>query len=208
MKKVLIGGIGNVLLGDDGVGPYVARLLAARYEFDDGVEVADLGTPALDLIDQISGKDAVILIDSIETDAAPGTVALYRKADIVRHCPAVRMDPHSPALVDTLLGADFFGVAPADVLLVGIRTGSYEAGCDLSHTVAASLDQVISVVLSELDRLGVRYRRREQPSKLGIWWAPTTSLDLPQRRSVLSFLAKQGETRGRVCGNQNHRSLA
>jgi len=65
MKKVLIGGIGNVLLGDDGVGPYGARLLAARYEFDDGVEVADLGTPALDLIDQISGKDAVILIDSI-----------------------------------------------------------------------------------------------------------------------------------------------
>src|SRR5579864_800479 len=99
MKKVLIGGIGNVLLGDDGVGPYVARFLAAQYEFEDGVEVADLGTPALDLIDHISGRDAVILIDAVSTEATPGTVLLYRKADIVRQTPVTRMDPHSPALV-------------------------------------------------------------------------------------------------------------
>src|SRR6202035_1721327 len=141
-----------------------------RYEFDEGVEVADLGTPALDLIDQISAKDAVILIDSIETDAVPGTVVLYRKADIVRHCPAVRMDPHSPALVDTLLSADFFGVAPPHVLLVGIQAQSYEAGCSLSKPVKASLDEVIVEVLRELDRGGVVYRSREYPAELGIWW--------------------------------------
>src|ERR1700674_4042313 len=114
-KKILIGGIGNVLLGDDGVGPYVVRLLEAGYEFEDGVEIDDLGTPALDLIDRISGKDAVILIDSIDTEAEPGKVLLYRKADIMRHRPAVRMDPHSPALVDALLSAELFGVAPANV---------------------------------------------------------------------------------------------
>ena len=63
MKQVLIGGIGNVLLGDDGVGPYIAQLVASRYEFDEAVEVVDLGTPALDLIDRISGKDVVVLIE-------------------------------------------------------------------------------------------------------------------------------------------------
>jgi len=170
MKKVLIGGIGNVLLGDDGVGPYVARLLAARYEFDEGVEVADLGTPALDMIDQISTKDAVILIDSIEADAAPGTVVLYRKAEIMRQSPAVRMDPHSPALIDTLLGADFFGVAPADVLLVGIQAESFEAGCCLSEPVRESLDQTIAEVLRELDRLGVEYECRKHPAEVDTWW--------------------------------------
>jgi hydrogenase maturation protease len=176
MKKVLIGGIGNVLLGDDGVGPYVARLLAARYEFDEGVEVADLGTPALDLIDQISAKDAVILIDSIETDAAPGTVVLYRKADIVRHCPTVRMDPHSPALVDTILSADFFGIAPADVLLVGIQAASFEAGCSLSRSVAASLDKAVTEVLNELERLGAKHRSREDPADIDTWWTPKDNL--------------------------------
>lgn len=171
MKKVLIGGIGNVLLGDDGVGPYVARLLNAHYEFAHGVEVADLGTPALDMIDQISGKDAVILIDSIDVEAEPGAVLLYRKADITRYRPAVRMDPHSPALVDALLSAELFGVAPADVLLVGIKAESYEAGCSLSKSVKASLDQAITEVLSELDGLSVEYRHREHPAELGIWWA-------------------------------------
>lgn len=170
-KKILIGGIGNVLLGDDGVGPYVARLLEAFYEFEDGVEIDDLGTPALDLIDRISAKDAVILIDSIDTEAAPGTVVLYRKADIMRHSPAVRMDPHSPALVDALLSAELFGVAPADVLLVGVKAESFETGCSLSDIVKLSLDRIISVVLSELDRLGVKHQRREHSANLGIWWA-------------------------------------
>jgi hydrogenase maturation protease len=176
MKKVLIGGIGNVLLGDDGVGPYAVRFLAARYEFDEGVEVADLGTPALDLIDQISARDAVILIDSIEAEAAPGAVVLYRKADIVRHCPSVRMDPHSPALVDTLLGAEFFGVAPAHVLLVGIQAGSFEAGGSLSQPVKASVDEAIAEVLAELDRLGITYRRREHPDDFRIWWVADDKL--------------------------------
>ena len=178
-KKVLIGGIGNVLLGDDGVGPYVVRLLEARYEFEDGVEIDDLGTPALDLIDRISGKDAVILIDSIDTEAAPGTVVLYRKADIMRHCPAVRMDPHSPALVDALLSAELFGVAPAEVLLVGIKAESFETGCSLSKIIKLSLDRMIAVVLSELDRLGVEHKRREHPADLGIWWTRDEKTESP-----------------------------
>src|SRR5271166_4566858 len=174
MKKVLIGGIGNVLLGDDGVGPYVARLLDARYEFGDNVEIADLGTPALDLIDQLNANDAVIFIDSIDTEASAGTVMLYRKADIMRHSPAVRMDPHSPALVDALLSAELFGVAPADVLLVGIKAETFNVGCDLSQPVKSSLDLAIEEVLRELDRLAVKYQLRKQPEELGIWWETTT----------------------------------
>ncbi|MGA7077131.1 MAG: hydrogenase maturation protease [Terriglobales bacterium] len=177
MKKVLIGGIGNVLLGDDGVGPYVARLLEAHYEFAAGVEVADLGTPALDLIDHFSANDAVILIDSVNTDADPGTVLLYRKADIMRHSPAVRMDPHSPALVDALLSAELFGVAPADVLLVGIEGESFEPVCDLSKSVKASVEQAIAEVLRELDRLGVEYRCREHPAEPCIWWATEAQME-------------------------------
>jgi len=170
MKNVLIGGIGGVLLGDDGVGPYVARLLSARYEFEQGVVVADLGTPALDLIDELSGRDAVVLIDSVNTQAAPGTVLLYRKADIMRQRPAVRMDPHSPALVDALLSAELFGVGPTEILLVGIKAESFEPCCALSGPVQASLDKVIAEVLRELDRLGVKYKGREHPDELDIWW--------------------------------------
>ena len=177
MRKVLIGGIGNVLLGDDGVGPYVARLLAAHYEFEEGVEVIDLGTPALDLIDQLTANDAVIFIDSVDTDATPGTVTLYRKEDVMRLRPAVRMDPHSPALVDAMLSAELFGVAPSDLLLVGVKGESLEPSCSLSPCVKAALDKVIAEVLLELDRLGIKHHRRERPEELGIWWAGVENME-------------------------------
>jgi len=106
-------------------------------------------------------------------------VLLYRKADIMRHRPAVRMDPHSPMLVDALLSAELFGVAPADVLLVGIAGGSYEASCSLSKPVKASLDKVIAEVLRELDRLGVGHQRREHPAEHGIWWATEEKMESP-----------------------------
>src|ERR1700675_436055 len=119
-KKITIGGIGSVLLGDDGVGPYVVGMLEAGYSFDDNVTVADLGTPGLDLVAHLSGIDAVILIDSVSNGAPPGTVTLYRKEEILRHGPApVRMDPHSPALSESLLIAELAGEGPEDILLVG-----------------------------------------------------------------------------------------
>ncbi len=175
MKNILIGGIGGVLLGDDGVGPYLARMLDAYYQFDDGVEVIDLGTPALELIDQLSGRDAVILIDAIKADAMPGEIVLFRKADIVRQGPSERMDPHAPALVDALLSAELFGVAPSDLLLVGIQVESCDATCSLSAPVKASLEKAIAEVLRELDRLHVGYKRREHPNDLDIWWDVTPS---------------------------------
>ena len=182
MKKVLIGGIGNVLLGDDGVGPYVVRLLTAYYDFEDGVEIVDLGTPALDLIDQFSGKDAVILIDCIQSDGAePGSVMLYRKEDVLRHQPQVRMDPHSPALVENLLSAELFGMSPRELLLVGIVGESYAPGCSLSATVNAAVPQAFGEILRELDRVGVKYTRREEAIDPQIWWA---SADLAREKDL------------------------
>jgi hydrogenase maturation protease len=174
MKRVLIGGIGNVLLGDDGVGPYIVRLLAACYEFEDGVEVIDLGTPALDLIDQVSEKDLVILIDSVDTGETPGTVLLYRKEEIMRHRPAVRMDPHSPALVDALLSAELFGVASANVLLIGVAAESFDPSCNLSKPVKACVDRVLSQILRELDSFDIKHRLREHPAESGAWWSSDT----------------------------------
>jgi Ni,Fe-hydrogenase maturation factor len=87
------------------------------------------------------------------------------------------MDPHSPALVDALLSAELFGVAPRDLLLVGIQAESFEPSCSLSKAVTASLDGVIAEVLRELDRWGVEYRLREHPAELDLWWAAEQTLE-------------------------------
>lgn len=170
MKKVKIGGIGNVLLGDDGVGPYIARMLEANYEFEEGVEVQDLGTPGLDLIVHVEGLDALVLIDAVDNHLPAGSVMLYTKADILRHAPAVRMDPHSPALKETLMLADLEGEGPKEVSLVGISGQNYDMGKGLSDSVRRSAEAAMEMVLSELQRVGVRYTRRENVAKFAVWW--------------------------------------
>lgn len=166
----LIGGIGNVLLGDDGVGPYVVRLLEALYIFGENVEIADLGTPALDLTHRISGVDTVILVDSVASAETAGTVQLYRKSDIVEETPRERLDPHSPALSECLMASELLGCGPRNVLLVGIVGKSYEPGQGLSPAVEASIGAAIEAILHELEQRGFDFEKREIANKPGIWW--------------------------------------
>ena len=170
MKRILVAGIGSVLLGDDGVGPYVARSLRSNYVFDEGVEVEDLGTPALDLIDHIAGLDALVVVDAVNNGETPGTVTLYRKPDLTRHVPAVRLDPHSPALSDALWAAEFYGGCPQEVLLVGVSSESCGAACELSDAVRASVPTAVHEVLRELDRLDAGFVRRFEEAEPVIWW--------------------------------------
>ena len=173
MKRVLIAGIGNILLGDDCVGPYVLRLLEVSYSFDEGVVLEDLGTPALDFIDHIAGLDALIVIDSVDNRKPAGTITLYRNDDLKRNAPAVRMDTHSPAITESLLAAEvFFGVSPREILLVGVSAASYDAGCILTDAVKDAVPLARQAVLAELDRLDVSYRSKTQADN-AIWWSET-----------------------------------
>ncbi len=147
MTRVLIGGIGNILLGDDGVGPYVVRSLEAAREFGEEVEIVDLGTPALDLIYNITS---------------------YSKADLLKHAPPTRMDPHSPALSESLLATEMLGAGPKEVLLIAVAGGCYETSCTLSEPVRIAVDEVIRIILAKLDGIGVQSIRRE--AEPDIWW--------------------------------------
>lgn len=171
--RVTIGGVGSVLLGDDGIGPYMVRLLEANYEFGEGVEMHDLGTPGLDLIVHLCDVDCLILIDSVKNDAKPGTVTLYRKDDILRHGPApVRIDPHSPVLSESLLIADFTGKGAKEVLLIGVTGESYEANQPISAAALGAADQVVTSILSQLDRMGLSHSKKSTPDPVEIWWQP------------------------------------
>jgi hydrogenase maturation protease len=172
VNGILIGGIGNVLLGDDGLGPYVVRLLESQYEFGDEVELADLGTPALDLTHRIAGRRGVILIDCIASEEhLPGTVLLYDKGALLSAIPTQRLDPHSPAVSECLLTAEMLGASPESVWLIGVVGASFEPGRQLSPTVRAALWKVVDGVGYELNRLGVKFEKRLQAEALAVWWA-------------------------------------
>lgn len=172
MKSILIGGVGNVLLGDDALGPYVVHLLETQFKFEQCVQLEDLGTPALDLTHRIAGQQAVILIDCISTqEHAPGTVLEYDKADLLNLVPTQRLDPHSPAVSECLLAAEMLGNSPDNLLLVGAVGECFGPGEPLSEAVRGAVDKIMGAVLGELWRLGVKVARKAHSVGDSQWWA-------------------------------------
>ncbi len=84
--KILVVGIGSTILGDDGVGVHAARVVRDRMmavsQID--VDVVELGTAGLALLDLVEGYDQLIVLDAIVTGAAPGTVHLLEGKDVAR----------------------------------------------------------------------------------------------------------------------------
>ena len=174
MIRVL--GLGNVLMSDDGFGPYVARVLEAFYEFPADVEVIDVGTPGLDLTPYLLNTDAVIFIDTVRSDGSAGETRVYDRAQILRHPPQARTGPHDPALKEALLTVDAAGAGPLIVTLIGVIPEWVATGVSLSPVVSAAVTSVVRRVIEELDRLGASAVPRPVPQTPHIWW------DLPEIR--------------------------
>lgn len=163
-------GLGNVLMGDDALGPTVIAHLLARHDFPPTVRVEDLGTPGLDLHPHLAGASALIMIDVVRADAAPGALRLYRKDDILRRPPPVRVGPHDPSFKEALAALEFADQGPDEVLLVGVVPASTEGSTALSEPVAAAVPAVIDAVCGELARLGHPARPRDDAAEPHLWW--------------------------------------
>jgi hydrogenase maturation protease len=162
-------GLGNVLMGDDGLGPTVLHDLLSRYDLTD-VEVHDLGTPGLDLVPFLSGADTVILVDTVRSEGAPGDRRRYEKAEILRHAPHPRVSPHDPGLKEALLALEFDGRAPGEVVLLGAIPEQTDMGTTLTPPLQAAARALVDDVLEELRRRGIAPRLRETPRTDRPWW--------------------------------------
>jgi hydrogenase maturation protease len=170
VARVAVIGIGNVLAGDDAVGPHVVRVLEARYELPDGVEVIDAGTPGYDLTAFLVGQDAVVLVDAVKARGTPGELRTYDKAALVEKKPILAISPHEPGVREALLNADFMGVTPPVVRLVGVVPSATATGIGLSAEVRAAVQGAVDAVARELAALGVPLRERTPPRAPDLWW--------------------------------------
>jgi hydrogenase maturation protease len=170
MARIAVIGIGNVLTGDDAVGPHVVKVLEARFALPPDVQVMDAGTPGYDLTSFMADVEAVILIDAVKAKGGPGEVLVYDKEGLLKKAPMLAMSPHEPGVREALLNAEFIGVAPKVVRLVGVIPASVATGIGLSPEVRAAVPAAVAKVLKELEALGVRAVERTPPGEPDLWW--------------------------------------
>jgi len=145
-NQVLILGIGNLLLSDEGVGVHAVRLLAERGLPSD-VELLDGGTSGANLIDHIAHRRRVVVIDAASGNGPPGTVYRCESSDLMALEPALSL--HEFGLVDILRMAELMGCPPQRVIVLGVQFATLEPGMELSPAVAAVLPAVLNLALSE-----------------------------------------------------------
>ncbi len=150
-QPVLVAGIGNIFLGDDGFGVEVAARLRAR-EWPEGVRVADYGIRGLDLAYALlDARGPVIFLDACSRGGAPGTLYVIEPTvdalDPSAAPPGV--DAHSMNPVSVLRSVRVMGGIPPRVLLVGCEPGTFgpeEGALGLSAAVGEAVDRAVPLV--------------------------------------------------------------
>jgi hydrogenase maturation protease len=142
---ILVVGLGNLLLQDDGIGVHAVRAL--QQETPPGVCVADVGCAVLDALHLFEWADKIIAIDAMQAGGEPGTVYTYREDDIADN-------PMPVSLHEVSIKAAFrFLDKPveAEVVFIGVEPAVINYGLELTPAVEAALPTVLKAVRDMID---------------------------------------------------------
>ncbi len=164
--RILVLGLGNILLKDEGVGVRVIERLQAEYTFPDDVLILDGGTLGLDLLAYIEDTPQIVIVDAVKAGTEPG--ALVRLAnDEIPAFLGPKVSPHQVGLQDLLALAKLRGHFPDEVILWGVQAERLEPGLDLSPAVAAQVEPLAARVLDELARWEIPVEKKTSLSAYG-----------------------------------------
>jgi hydrogenase maturation protease len=154
---LLVLGIGNVLLRDEGVGIHLLRELERRVGSGDvalprDTRLIDGGTAGLALLPLLAGARAVLLLDAVDLRLAPGAVVVLRGDDLRGQAGGTRAVQLS-GVADLLAAARLADVLPAAVALVGVQPGEIAIGLALTDMIRAALPAAVAATIDELRRL-------------------------------------------------------
>jgi len=152
-RSVLVVGVGNELRRDDGAGIAVARRLAAG-EVPGGIEVREEHGEPVGLLEHWGSCDAVVLVDTMRSGAAPGTVRrIDASAEALPRGLQGPASTHAIGLGDAIELARTLDRAPRRVIVHAVEGRRFDAGATLSPEVAAAVPALAAAVLREAREL-------------------------------------------------------
>ena len=152
-SPVLVLGLGNILLQDEGVGVAVIERLQRRYRVPEEVELLDGGTSGMALLDDIRGREHLIVVDAVRTGKPPGSEVVLMGEEV----PAFlcnKVSPHQLALSDVLANLALMEESPQRVTVIGMEPLSLETHLGLSNLVASRLQALTERVIEQIEAAG------------------------------------------------------
>jgi hydrogenase maturation protease len=153
--NILILGVGNILLSDEGIGVRAIEALEKGWIFPAQVELLDGGTSGLELLPALDNRTHMFIIDAVhKEDLLPGdmiTLDLSQSPGYFRH----KISPHQLGLSEILAVAEMTNALPPNITLFGIQPLSLETGLELSAEARQGMDRAVQSVIHDLQGLGL-----------------------------------------------------
>jgi len=157
--SVLVLGIGNLLLSDEGAGVKAVEELQNRYDCSDAVEIVDGGTSGSELLSYFDDRSHILIIDAVKTGNQPGTIV---RVDDPPAFFQKKISPHQIGLADVLGLAAITDNLPRNITLFGIEPKQLSTGLDLSPEVARNLSRLVDMVVAELKSIGIKVQAKNR----------------------------------------------
>ena len=153
--RILVAGIGNRLIGDDGFGPRVVDLLSDR-DLPENVDVRDFGTAGMTIATDLDDYDAAIFIDSADHGGEPGSLSRSRlvvEAGVEDIAELARLTLHEAGLEGLLRFSKAIGTLPPEVFFIGCKPKTLAPSLELSPEVEAALERAVAIVDEILEKI-------------------------------------------------------
>jgi hydrogenase maturation protease len=157
--KVVVLGVGNTLLTDEGLGVHALDMLATGYELPSDVTLIDGGTSAMEILEDLENLDALIIADAVFAHQEPGALVKL-DGEAVPAFFKRNMSPHQVGLSDVLAALQFNDRDPKKTVICGIKPVSMQLGMELTPEVSAQMPALVDMVVGELRALGLDVRKK------------------------------------------------
>ncbi len=145
-ERILILGVGNILMKDEGIGVHVAEELEKR-TLPGNVDVMDAGTAVIDTMSYFKNVRKLIVVDAVRAGRVPGTIYRFKPEDMFEN---KKISLHQMGLLETLSMARELGMCPEDVIVIGIEPEIIKPELGLSEKLTRKIPDVVNAVIKEI----------------------------------------------------------
>jgi len=149
-KAVIVIGLGNTIMSDEGIGVRVAQQLSSFSAEFPQVSFVDAGTGGMSILHLISGIDKAIFVDCAKMGQQPGTIRKFTPQEIKTTKVLAHQSLHEADLIKIIDLAKQLDQCPAEITIFGIEPQTVEPGCELSETLAGRFDEYVTMIRQEL----------------------------------------------------------
>ncbi|MDD5029534.1 MAG: HyaD/HybD family hydrogenase maturation endopeptidase [Rhodoferax sp.] len=152
MNAVVLG-IGNTILTDEAAGVRAVEALEQAYRMPPNVLLIDGGTSGMEMIEDLSNLDFLLVLDVVLTGAAAGSLVKIA-GDEIPIFFRDKLSPHQIGLPDVLASLELLDALPKEIVVLGVEPISLELGTDMTPTIAAAVPKLAALAASELTQRG------------------------------------------------------